>query len=262
MSEVATTPRRRLSLLSSPLLPTKTPIEEITLDLGALSLEAARARFELRGADRLLKSTVSLCAECLGHTPALVFARDGRVLIRKHCKAHGFADAVLENDEGYYRLSNRDRSGKRYAQDRVVDIPDFIGALTGSSCCADGASCGDVTDQRSNKTCTILVEVTNACNLACPVCYSDAKGDKKMPLETFMRYITKLAEEKGGLDSVQLTGGEATLHPEFWEMVAFLHALPAIKKIYIPTNGIELARDGMCERLVPFRDKAMVLLQF
>jgi hypothetical protein len=159
-------------------------------------------------------------------------------------------------------LSNRDRSGRRYAEDRVVDIPDFIGALTGSSCCADGASCGDVTDQRSNKTCTILVEVTNACNLACPVCYSDAKGDKKMPLETFKRYITNLVEDKGGLDSVQLTGGEATLHPEFWDMVDFLHGRAAIKKIYIPTNGIELAREGMSERLVPFRDKVMVLLQF
>jgi uncharacterized radical SAM superfamily Fe-S cluster-containing enzyme len=263
MPEVVNAPKRRLSLVSAPSAPPKkTPIETIAADLSALSLEAARARFELLGEDRLLKSTVSLCPECLAHTPAIVFVRGGRVLIRKRCREHGSSEAVLENDELYYRLSNRDRSGRRYAEDRVVDIPDFIGALTGSSCCADGASCGDVTDQRSNKTCTILVEVTNACNLACPVCYSDAKGDKKMPLETFKRYITNLVEDKGGLDSVQLTGGEATLHPEFWDMVDFLHGRAAIKKIYIPTNGIELAREGMSERLVPFRDKVMVLLQF
>ncbi len=262
MSEVATAPRRRLSLLSGPAFSSKTPIETITADLLTLPLDAARVRFELGVGDRLLKSTVSLCAECLAHVPAVVFCRGGRVLIRKECKAHGSAEAVLENDEAYYRLSNRDRAGVRYADDPIVDIPDFIGALTGSSCCADGASCGDVTDQRSNKTCTILVEVTNACNLACPVCYSDAKGDRKMPLETFKRYITKLAEEKGGLDSVQLTGGEATIHPEFWEMMAFLYASDAIKKIYIPTNGIELAREKMSERLLPFRSKVMVLLQF
>jgi uncharacterized radical SAM superfamily Fe-S cluster-containing enzyme len=193
---------------------------------------------------------------------AAVFARSGKVLIKKRCKTHGLTLAVLENDDAYYRLSNRDRSGKRYAEDRVVDIPDFLGPLTGSSCCADGSTCGSETDQSSNKTCTILVEVTNACNLACPVCYSDAKGDRKMPLETFKRYITKLAEDKGGLDSVQLTGGEATLHPEFWQMVAFLHDLSSVKKIYIPTNGIELTKEGMSERLVPFRSKVMVLLQF
>jgi uncharacterized radical SAM superfamily Fe-S cluster-containing enzyme len=263
MSEVTATPRRRLALFSAPAAPPKKiPIEAITQDLVALSPEDSRSRFQLLPLDRPVKTTVSLCPECLAHTPAMVFIQGGRVLIRKQCEVHGFTEAVLENDEAYYRLSNRDRSGRRYAEDRVVDIPDFLGALTGSSCCADGASCGDVTDQRSNKTCTILVEVTNACNLACPVCYSDAKGDKKMPLETFKRYITKLADEKGGLDSVQLTGGEATIHPEFWEMVEFLFAASAIKKIYIPTNGIELAKDGVCERLLPFRSKVMVLLQF
>jgi tetraether lipid synthase len=262
MSDTTIAPKRRLSLVSRAPAPKKTPIELITADLAALSVEEARVRFELAETDRPLKSTVSLCPACLAHTAAIVFVRAGRVLIRKQCREHGLTLAVLENDEAYYRLSNRDRSGRRYAEDRVIDIPDFIGAITGSSCCADGESCGDVTDQTSNKTCTILVEVTNACNLACPVCYSDAKGDKKMPLETFKRYIEKLVDQKGGLDSVQLTGGEATIHPEFWEMVSFLHASPAIKKIYIPTNGIELAREGVSERLLPYRDKVMVLLQF
>src|SRR5580692_3991093 len=104
MSDVATAPRRRLSLASSPAPPNKTPIGAITAELVALPLEAARLRFELTSAERLLKSTVSLCPECLGHTPAIVFTRGGRVLIRKHCKEHGFADALLENDDRYYHL--------------------------------------------------------------------------------------------------------------------------------------------------------------
>jgi uncharacterized radical SAM superfamily Fe-S cluster-containing enzyme len=62
------------------------------------------------------------------------------------------------------------------------------------------------------------------------------------------------------LDSVQLTGGEAALHPEFWDMVAFLHA-QQVKKIYLPTNGIAFADTGIAARLGPFRDKIMVLLQ-
>src|SRR6185295_188600 len=107
----------------------------------------------------------------------------------------------------------------------------------------------------------ILVEVTNACNLACPVCYSDARGDRKMPLEKFKEYIRRLIDQKGPLDSVQLTGGEAVLHPEFWEMVAFLHG-QSVKKIYLPTNGIVFADPDVAARLAPFRDKLMVLLQF
>src|SRR5580698_3250022 len=119
MSEPTSAPRRRLSLVSAtPAPPKKTPIELITASLATLSVDDARARFELTREDRVLKSTVSLCPECLAHAPAVVFARGGRVLIRKRCDAHGLSLALLENDEGYYHLSNRDRSGKRYADDR------------------------------------------------------------------------------------------------------------------------------------------------
>jgi len=223
------------------------------------------AFFGLAGFDRALKTTVSLCPECLAHVPAIVFTRGGRVFIAKRCAEHGATEAVLENDERFYFLSNKDRAGRRFAEDRVMTIPEY-----GGCCGPDSAGCGPAvetgfgpyTGQMANKTCTLLVEITNACNLACPVCYSDAKGDRKMPLLEFQRYIDGLLEQKGGLDSVQLTGGEAMMHPEFWEFLAFLHGKRGIKKVYIPTNGLLLANPGAPRRLVPFRDKVMVLLQF
>jgi uncharacterized radical SAM superfamily Fe-S cluster-containing enzyme len=221
---------------------------------------AAIELFQPRQFERLLKTTISLCPECLAHVPALVFIRDGRVLMRKICDRHGHSEALLENDKSYYHLSNKDRWGRRLAQDKVMDFPAFAGG-----CCDGGnhddADQGDFADQMTNKSCTILAEVTNACNLACPVCYSDARGDRKMPLALFKDYLLRLIERKGVLDSVQLTGGEAVLHPEFWEMVAFLHG-QQVKKIYLPTNGIVFADAGLAALCAPFRDKLMVLLQF
>jgi uncharacterized radical SAM superfamily Fe-S cluster-containing enzyme len=108
----------------------------------------------------------------------------------------------------------------------------------------------------------VLVEVTDACNLACPVCYSDAKGDRKLPFDAFCRYLEALIATKGGLDSVQLTGGEAMLHPELWEMLAFVSSHPKIKKVYLPTNGLLLRKPGVMERLAEHKAKLMVLLQF
>lgn len=264
-------PEPRRSLLpifnaAPPVSPFNQRLEKIRASLLPLDAAAAVRQFGLEGSARLLKTTISLCPDCLAMVPALVYARDGRVLMRKRCEEHGDSEALLESDERFYHLSNKDRWGRRYAAEGVIDFPTFEGA----SCCGPGG-CGpageeDVTqgysDQMGNKTCTVLVEVTNACNLACPVCYSDAKGDRKLPLEAFCRYLSELIERKGGLDSVQLTGGEAVLHPEFWDMVAFLHAHPGVKKIYLPTNGILFARLDVAERLVPFRDKMMVLLQF
>jgi len=61
---------------------------------------------------------------------------------------------------------------------------------------------------------------------------------------------------------VQLTGGEALLHPEVFEMIAFLHAEPRVKKVYLPTNGILMSKAEHVRRLAPFKDKLMVLLQY
>jgi uncharacterized radical SAM superfamily Fe-S cluster-containing enzyme len=238
-------------------------VAKVSRRLAALDEASAAAFFGHPRADRLLKTTASLCPECLAHVPALVLARDGRVLAVKRCDAHGLREAVLENDERFYFLSNKDRSGRRFADDRVLAIPEFAGGCCGPEGCGGApAAFAPHTDQMSNKTCTLLVEITNACNLACPVCYSDAKGDRKMPLAEFQRYVDGLVAAKGGLDSVQLTGGEAMLHPEFWEFVSFLHAKDGVKKIYIPTNGLRLADRQAAEKLAPFRGKVTVLLQF
>jgi uncharacterized radical SAM superfamily Fe-S cluster-containing enzyme len=209
------------------------------------------------------------------HVPAVVFTRDARVLMRKICVQHGASEAVIENDDAYYHLSNKDCWGRCYASHRVMDFP----VENSNSCCGSGGCCSgseendeeddglavfddiDITPQRGNKSCTILVEVTNACNLACAVCYSDSRGDRQLPVDMFKAHLLRLIEEKGPLDSVQITGGEAILHPEFWDLLAFLHAQP-VKKIYLPTNGLLFAREENARRLAPFKDKLMVLLQF
>jgi uncharacterized radical SAM superfamily Fe-S cluster-containing enzyme len=258
-SDDAPKPKRRLGLLT----PTRAPLDVARDEARGLDVAGAKARFEVERLDRALKTTVSLCPACTAYVPAFVFERGGKVWIRKACSVHGVAEAVLENDARYYFLSNKDRSGVVFAPDRVFDIPSFAGASAGSgldSCCEGGAC--DGTDQNANKTCTVLVEVTDACNLACPVCYSDAKGDRKLPFDAFRRYLEALVDKKGGLDSVQLTGGEAMLHPEFWEMLDFVAGHPRIKKVYLPTNGLLLRRPGTMERLARHKAKLMVLLQF
>jgi hypothetical protein len=188
-----------------------------------------------------------------------VFERAGRVVMAKRCPAHGTSEALVESDVRYYALSNKDRHGRRFAEDALHHIPEFAG-----SCCGPGETCGpaDGTDQSTNRTCTVLVEVTDECNLACRVCYSESAGERFLPLSEFKKTILTLLAQKGGLDSVQVTGGESTLHPQFWEMLAFLYEQPGIKKIYVPTNGLRLAKEEERARFAPFADRIMVLLQF
>ncbi len=278
MQDTVAKPKRRLSM-AQPTLTRGQTIEKIASELRELDADHAIARIGARHVDRPLKTTVSLCPTCLAHVPALVFERSRRVILARHCPTHGTSEAVIENDRRFYSLSNKDRHGRRFDDSRVFHIPDYAGSqLLGSDCCAPGESCGpdgapgpssgQHTDQMANRTCTVLVEVTDACNLACKVCYSESAGERFMPVATFRDHVTELARKKGRIDSVQLTGGESTLHPRFWEMLDFLYRLPAegggpaIKKIYVPTNGLRLAKAQERARFAPYADRLVVLLQF
>jgi uncharacterized radical SAM superfamily Fe-S cluster-containing enzyme len=259
-------PKRRLGLAPAPLT-RKDRIAKLEGELSTLDAGPLAAKLEARGVEVPLKSTISLCPTCLTHVPALVFERGGSVWMAKRCAEHGTSEALVERHARYYHLSNKDRSGRAFAPGRAFHIPSLPSFVMGDgACCAPGEVCGEGTGQLENRTCTVLVEVTDACNLACKVCYSDSKGDRFMPLDTFQAHVQRLIDQKGGLDSVQVTGGESTLHPRFWEMIDWLHAHPGIKKVYVPTNGLafgrQSARDEMVRRAARFRDKLMVLLQF
>jgi uncharacterized radical SAM superfamily Fe-S cluster-containing enzyme len=267
-----TKPKRRLGLALPP--PTRGQrIERLAAELRALDADQAIASIAARHVDHPLKTTVSLCPSCLEPVPAIVFERGHRVIVAKRCPAHGTSEAVLENDRRFYSLSNKDRHGRRFDDSRVFHIPDFQSELLsgdGSACCAPGESCdttpgaslGEHTDQLANRTCTVLVEVTDACNLACKVCYSESAGERYLPFELFQAHVRELVAKKGRIDSLQITGGESTLHPRFWELVDFAVKEPGIKKVYVPTNGLRLAKAEERARFAPYADKIVVLLQF
>lgn len=242
-------------------------LERIRSWLQTLDESAAQDSFKVGEGGRLLKSTISVCNNCLEFSPAVIYELENRVWINASCEQHGLTTSLIENDASFYRLSNKDEWGVRYDNTRVFDIPAY------SSCCSNASSCGTRTpstaapasnhhDQMSNKSCTVLLEVTNACNLACRVCYADAKGDRILSVDEIRNFISDLVDDKGFLDSVQVTGGEATIHPEFWEIVDWLYRQDGIGKIYLPTNGIEFSKPEIAARLKRYRDKLLVLLQY
>lgn len=261
----STKKKRSLTTLSAP--PSRASvIAALSRELSVLDEQQVIDRVRARDVGRPLKSTVSLCPECLAHVPALVFTRYGRVIMAKHCPTHGPSEALIESDASWYYLSNKDRIGRRFAEDRVWRIPDYVPFTkeSGDACCGPGETCstGDGTDQLLNRTCTVLVEVTDACNLACAVCYSDAKGTRYLPYDDLVKTIRTLVAQKGQLDSVQVTGGESLLHPRFWDIVRFLYEEPGVKKVFVPTNGLLFAKEENAAQAARYADKLMLLLQF
>ncbi|WP_256200279.1 radical SAM protein [Verrucomicrobium spinosum] len=97
-------------------------------------------------------------------------------------------------------------------------------------------------------TCLALIEIVNSCNLACPTCYADSPIGTGMkvdavPLEEIQARVQGVVDRKGGIEILQLSGGEPTLHPQLFELCAWLKAHPKIDFTLINTNGVLLAKD-------------------
>lgn len=189
-----------------------------------------------------LKTTTSLCPVCLSRISADVFERDSEVWMDKECPEHGRFSALLASDTGHY-----------FVADPQIDS---IG-----SCCGPGRHCGD---QVANHSCNMLIEITQRCNLSCPTCYADSspERDEFLPLMAFAELLDGLlAKGKGDADLIQLSGGEPTIHPEFFAILD--HTLArGIRQVYVNTNGIRLADRAFAEKLVARGNRVSVYLQF
>jgi len=90
----------------------------------------------------------------------------------------------------------------------------------------------------------VYLALTNHCNRACPWCStcSSPAGTTWMTEDAF-----RAALPATGAFQVQLEGGEPTVHPLFWELVAIARAEPRCDRLVLCTNGVVLPR--MRERL-------------
>ncbi len=202
--------------------------------------------------DELLKRTTSRCPVCHAPCPAEVWRTGGipsKVLLKRTCPTHGEASVCIASDARFYWLAKgKDANG-------ACCSPNLS---TNSCCSADGsnpgtlgrnASPGDALGvQEKLSTCLALIEIVNSCNLACPTCYADspvgtgARVDAA-PLADLQRRIQGVIDRKGGIEILQLSGGEPTLHPEFFTLLRWLHANSGVDYVLLNTNGVRLAQD-------------------
>ena len=245
-------PEPRKSLLpifnaAPPVSPFHQRLEEIRASLLPLDAAMAVRRFGPEGSARLLKTTISLCPDCTGSRagPGLR-ARGPDPDARSGARSTGIRRAAGERRALLSSFQQRPLGPalRRRGSDRFSHLRgDELLRRGGLRSRHGGGPHAGVFRSDEQQNVHRARRGHQRLQSACPVCYSDAKGDRKLPLDAFQPTSLETDPEvKGGLDSVQLTGGEATLHPEFWDMVAFLHAQSGVKKIYLPTNGILFAR--------------------
>lgn len=199
-----------------------------------------------------LGQTTSLCETCLTLVPAKIIAEGERVFYLKRCKAHGVQKTLIADDLGYWK------GQKDWL--KPGDRPFTVHTRTEHGCPYDCGLCPD----HEQHSCLAIIEVNDACNLTCPVCFADSsvKRDTHRPLAEIERMLDALVAAEGEPDLVQFSGGEPTLHPQFFEILAAAKQRP-IRHLMVNTNGLRIAReDGFAERLAGFMPRFEVYLQF
>jgi len=97
---------------------------------------------------------------------------------------------------------------------------------------------------------SLFWEMLDSCNLSCPFCYIVGHSfNKVVRFPDVHQHLAKLVE--AGVLFCTLTGGEATIHPDFAEIYEFLKERGVVVEVY--TNGAAITDDiiTLFQRLPP-----------
>ncbi|HXB11002.1 MAG TPA: radical SAM protein [Bacteroidia bacterium] len=196
--------------------------------------------------------TISLCIECHKRVDAKIIFEDSNVYITKTCLEHGFQKVLIATDIEFYKQIRNYNKASEYP------IKPHTETLYG--CPYDCGICPD----HEQHSCLTLIEITDRCNLTCPTCYasSSPKHGRHRTLEEVEFMLDTIVKSEGEPDVVQISGGEPTIHPDFFKILDIAKTKP-IKHLMVNTNGFRIADDiEFTERLASYMPDFEVYLQF
>ena len=104
----------------------------------------------------------------------------------------------------------------------------------------------DLCNLHTSHTGLANVDLTNRCNLTCPVCFANANAAGYLyepDFEMVRKMLQALRDERPVAGRiVQFSGGEPTIAPHFLESIAYAKKV-GFYRILAATNGIRYAED-------------------
>lgn len=196
--------------------------------------------------------TLSLCPECLKRIDAKIVFENDNVYMLKRCKEHGTSKILIADDIAYYK------NIRNY--NKPSEMPYTFNTKTDYGCPYDCGLCPD----HEQHSCLTIVEVTDRCNLTCPTCYAGSSPTygRHRSLDEIKKMLDVIVKNEKEPDVVQISGGEPTIHPQFFEILDYAKSLP-IRHIMLNTNGIRIAKEkDFAKRLKTYSPDFEIYLQF
>jgi uncharacterized radical SAM superfamily Fe-S cluster-containing enzyme len=201
----------------------------------------------------VIKDTKSICPECLKVLDATIFEDDGKVYIKKDCPEHGFFQELYWSDYDQYVRAEKlrcDGDGLNNPRTKTVN-----------GCPYD---CGICPEHKSH-TALAIIDVTNRCNLTCPVCFANAAAAGYV-YEPTKEEVTGMLENLRANDPVpatalQFSGGEPTIRKDLIDLIRKAKEV-GFRHVEVNTNGLRLAQSVDYCRELKEAGVSTVYLQF
>ena len=198
-------------------------------------------------------TAVSICTTCYRRIDAKIVFEDTKVFMLKRCPEHGFERVLMADDIDYYRRC-------REVFIKPPEMPAHYNTPIKYGCPYDCGLCPD----HEQHSCLSLIEICDACNLSCPICYAESGPHRTTyrSMEQIEAMLDAVVSNEIQPDIVQISGGEPTIHPDFFAVLDAAKRRP-IKHLMVNTNGIRIAQeDGFAERLATYMPEFELYLQF
>jgi uncharacterized radical SAM superfamily Fe-S cluster-containing enzyme len=178
--------------------------------------------------------TRSICPTCKKIIDAHIVLRDDRVWMQKKCPKHGFFEVEVSSDAEYYIGS--------LSYTKPGTMPYRFATKVEHGCPEDCGLCED----HLQHTCSPILEINDVCDLTCPVCIVRNQQRYSMTFDEFKSAVDLLVAAEGELPIMLLSGGEPTLHPQFFDFCDYVLHGPhegKIKRLLISTHGRKIAQN-------------------
>ncbi|MHA1298845.1 MAG: radical SAM protein [Candidatus Helarchaeota archaeon] len=211
-----------------------------------------------------IKETISICPECKQQINATIYEdeKDNNIYMKKTCPSHGdFKDIIASNK--YYYLWRREYAhiSRETPEDREVNFDNGPFSKNGGKEGLKGCpyDCG-LCENHKSATTICLIDITNRCNLRCPICFANAEvtGYVVEPTIEELRAIMEHFRATKPMPPValQISGGEPTVRNDLPEILQMSKELGFAHRM-VTTNGLRFTNKDYLQEIIDAGMNAM-----
>ncbi|MEM2987424.1 MAG: radical SAM protein, partial [Candidatus Bathyarchaeia archaeon] len=201
--------------------------------------------------------STSLCPECLNKISMRIYEENGVIYLEKTCPEHGKFEDVYWGDAELFKWIYKEWYNAKYIGSGLENPH----TKNVRGCPYD---CGLCTQHKSY-TVLGIIDVTNRCNMACPVCFAYAGAVNYVYEPTYQQIVDMIKllrnNKPWACNALQFSGGEPTIRNDLPQLIAEAKKA-GVEHVEVNTNGLRLAEDIEYFRKLMDAGMSTLYLQF